>query len=316
MDDPTLWLSAPTEAYLQWQRTEAAGADRRAFSPRSIVQHEAMFERFMRHLAAAQRSLATFGPDHLESFFSDLARRCKPGTTTRLRYEKLLDRLGRHLVDIGVRKTNPAAVFTLAQTWPEDEPVPVYLLEPDDYRLQASIQSIDGLDERASRNRAIVGLLLSTGISAQEIRHAAVADLDQWPARPYLYIPKRGPREARKININEFATPALARWQNLRGGDSPLLFPSPRAGGPMTDEMLGRIVRDELLAIDVRLPDMSPRTLRNTYARRQLLAGRSNDDVMQMLGLTSQRTVIRIRATIPSRSFSLKGQIKKDSRLG
>lgn len=84
----------------------------------------------------------------------------------------------------------------------------------------------------------------------------------------------------------------------------------------MTDEMLGRIVRDELLAIDVRLPDMSPRTLRNTYARRQLLAGRSNDDVMQMLGLTSQRTVIRIRATIPSRSFSLKGQIKKDAQLG
>ena len=69
----------------------------------------------------------------------------------------------------------------------------------------------------------------------------------------------------------------------------------------MTDEMLGRIVRDELLAIDVRLPDMSPRTLRNTFARRLLLVGRSNDDVMHLLGLTSQRTVIRIRATIPPR---------------
>lgn len=158
MDDPTLWLSAPTDAYKQWQRTEAAGADRRAFSPRSIVQHEAMFERFMRHLTAVQRSLATFGPDHLESFFADLDRRCKPGTTTRLRYQKLLDRLGRHLVDVGVRKTNPAAVYTLTQTWPEDEPVPIYLIEDDDYRLQASIRSIDGLDDRALRNRAIVGL--------------------------------------------------------------------------------------------------------------------------------------------------------------
>ena len=79
---------------------------------------------------------------------------------------------------------------------------------------------------------------------------------------------------------------------------SALLFPSPRAGGPMTDEMLGRIVRDELLAVDIRVPDMSPRTLRNTFARRLLLAGRSNDDVMAALGLTSQRTVIRIRATL------------------
>ncbi|MCA7888564.1 site-specific integrase [Burkholderia contaminans] len=299
MDDPTLWLSAPTEAYQQWQRTEAAGADRRAFSPRSIVQHEAMFERFMRHLAAAQRSLATFGPDHLESFFADLDRRCKPGTTTRLRYQKLLDRLGRHLVDVGVRKTNPAAAYTLTQTWPEDEPVPVYLLEADDLRLQASIRAIDGLDDRALRNRAIVGLLLSTGITAQEIRQAAADDLDLSPARPHIQIPKRGSREARRINVDEFARPALTRWRNdTATSTGELLFPSPRAGGPMTDEMLGRIVRDVLLALDIRVPDMSPRTLRNTYARRLLLAGRNNDDVMHSLGLTSQRTVIRIRATL------------------
>ncbi|KVR40771.1 tyrosine-type recombinase/integrase [Burkholderia multivorans] len=303
MDEPTLWLSAPTEAYQQWQRTEAAGADRRAFSPRSIIQHEAMFERFMRHLAAAKLSLATFGPDHLESFFSDLDRRCKPGTTTRLRYEKLLDRLGRHLVDIGLRSSNPAAAYTLTQTWPEDEPVPVYLPEADDLRLQTSIRSIDGLDDRALRNRAIVALLLSTGVTAQEIRQAAAVDLDLSPARPHLLVRKHGPREARRVNVSEFAEPALARWLSRSAtAHSPLLFPSPRAGGPMTDEMLGRIVRDELLAVDIRVPDMSPRILRNTFARRQLLAGRSNDDVMRMLGLTSQRTVIRIRTTIPTGS--------------
>ncbi|KVK86634.1 tyrosine-type recombinase/integrase [Burkholderia sp. MSMB1498] len=299
MDETSLWLSVPTEAFHQWQRNEAAGADRRAFSPRSIVQHEAMFELFMRHLAVAQRTLATFGPDHLESFFAGLDRRCKPGTTTRLRYQKLLDRLGRHLVDVGVRKTNPAAAYTLTQTWPEDDPAPVYFLEADDHRLQESVATLDGLDERATRNRAIVALLLSTGITAQEIRKAAADDLDLSSARPHILIPKRGPREARRINVDEFARPALTRWRNdTATSPSALLFPSPRAGGPMTDEMLGRIVRDELLALDIRVPDMSPRTLRNTYARRQLLAGRNNDDVMHSLGLTSQRTVIRIRATL------------------
>ncbi|KWK06071.1 integrase [Burkholderia ubonensis] len=305
MDEPTLWLSAPTEAYQQWQRTEATGADRRSFSPRSIVQHNAMFERFMRHLATAQRTLATFGPDHLESFFADLDRRCKPGTTTHLRYQKLLDRLGRHLVDVGVRKTNPAAAYALTQTWPEDEPVPVYLLEADDLRLQAAIRTTDGLEDRALRNRAIVGLLLSTGITAQEIRQATALDLDLSPARPHILIPKRGARAARRINLEEFATPVLERWRHHTiTAASVLLFPSPRAGGPMTDEMLGRIVREELLAVDIRVPDMSPRTLRNTYARRLLLAGRSNDDVMGLLGLTSQRTVIRIRATLHSSSQS------------
>ncbi len=146
----------------------------------------------MRHLGAAQRTLATFGADQLEPFFAGLDRRCKPGTTTRLRYQKLLDRLGGHLVDVGVRKTNPAAAYALAQTWPEDEPVPVYLLEADDRRLRDSVASLDGLDERAVGNRAIVALLLSTGITAQEIRQAATSDLDFSPARPHILIPKRG----------------------------------------------------------------------------------------------------------------------------
>ncbi len=44
---------------------------------------------------------------------------------------------------------------------------------------------------------------------------------------------------------------------------------------------------------------MSPRTLRNTFCRRQLLAGRTRDEVSQMLGLTSNRTCDRIAATIP-----------------
>jgi hypothetical protein len=48
---------------------------------------------------------------------------------------------------------------------------------------------------------------------------------------------------------------------------------------------------------------MSPRILRNTYARRQLLAGRSNVDVSQLLGLTSQRTVVRLRATVEQCGF-------------
>lgn len=298
MDDPTLWLSAPTDAYQQWQRTEAAGADRRAFSPRSIVQHEAMFERFMRHLTAAQRSLATFGPDHLESFFADVDHRCRPGTTTRLRYQKLIDRLCRHLTEIGVREANPAAAFALAQAWPEDEPDPVYLPDGDDACLQAYLASAVP-EGTALRNRSIVGLLLATGITAKEVRLAKVDELELQSLRPHLDVPKRGAREARRIGVEAFAQPALGRWiTQIPATEAGLLFPSPRTGGPMTDAALGLIVRDALLAIDVRLPDMSPRTLRNTYARRLLLRGRSNEDVSRLLGLTSQRTVVRLRATI------------------
>jgi hypothetical protein len=38
--------------------------------------------------------------------------------------------------------------------------------------------------------------------------------------------------------------------------------------------------------------------LRNTYARRLLLAGPTNEEVSALLGLASDRTVVRLRATI------------------
>ncbi|MDR7008944.1 hypothetical protein [Paraburkholderia strydomiana] len=65
MNESHLWTAEPRTAYLQWQTTEAAGADRRRFSQRSIVQHKAMFDRFLRHLVTRGVALATFGPSTL-----------------------------------------------------------------------------------------------------------------------------------------------------------------------------------------------------------------------------------------------------------
>ncbi|RWA55727.1 hypothetical protein AU476_06400 [Cupriavidus sp. UYMSc13B] len=64
----TLWLSNTTLAYRDWQAREAAGADQRPFSARSIVQHQAMFEHFRRHLLARGTSVVAFGADDIEAF--------------------------------------------------------------------------------------------------------------------------------------------------------------------------------------------------------------------------------------------------------
>jgi hypothetical protein len=140
------------------------------------------------------------------------------------------------------------------------------------------------------------------------------------PLRPHLDVPKRGPRPERRITIPSFSTPALEAWvcsmENGYDARSPLsalrsplsalrspLFPAPRGNGSINDVLLGLIVREALEAIGFQAPDMSPRVLRNTYARRQLLAGRTNADVTMRLGLSSQRTVVRLRATIYTPSF-------------
>lgn len=301
MNTVSLWLSAPSDAFRIWQDTEAVGADRKPFSERSRVQHAAMFDRFLRHIQGQSASAATFDAAHIESFFNDVNTRAKPGTSTRLRYAKMLNRLCRHLIESGLRTGNPAAEFGVFDRWPDDDPLPVFLDPEADERLQAwTVPS--ALDEiRMLRNRAIVALFLGSGISAVELRHTQQRHLATEGVRPNVYVPKRAPRDERRVTLSSFSLAALRHWRdaNLSVGDA-LLFPAPGRSGTMNDVLLGAIVKEALEKIDFVAPDMSPRILRNTFARRQLLAGRSNEDTSRMLGLVSHRTVIRLRATIKS----------------
>nr|WP_318237872.1 hypothetical protein [Cupriavidus sp. CV2] len=150
----SLWFTNPTLAYADWQRREAAGADRRPFAARSIIQHQAMFEHFRRHLLDADTTVTTFGPDHIDTFWQAPDARGY-STATRMRYLKLLDRLCRHLVAIGVRKSNPAGQLVRDGHWPKAEPDPIYLPKDADARLQAWAQPHAGDDPAALRNRAM-----------------------------------------------------------------------------------------------------------------------------------------------------------------
>ncbi|WP_416047482.1 tyrosine-type recombinase/integrase [Cupriavidus basilensis] len=295
-----LWLTNPTLAYADWQAREAAGADRRPFSARSIVQHEAMFERFRRHLFVADVTLATFGSDHIEAFW--LAPEASGYTSaTRMRYLKLLDRLCRHLVAIGLRQGNPAEKLVRDGQWPQDDPLPIFLPEDADARLQAHVQPHAGDDLPTLRSRAIVAFFLGTGVTVAEGRAAQVADLHPAAMPPYLRVPAHGARVTRTVHLDSFAVPILSAWLERRASlpySGDLVFSLKASGMPITETSLGKIVRAALETIAFEAEDMSPRVLRNTFCRRQLLAGRSSEDVSKQLGLVSSRTCDRIAATI------------------
>ncbi|KFG92748.1 integrase [Burkholderia paludis] len=299
--DTNRWIIDPLGTFRTWQETAATGAGRRPFAPRSVVQHVAMFERFLRHLSAHRVSLATFGPDHVAAFLAELDRTCAPGTSTRMRYAKLIDRLGRHLVEAGVRTMHPAGRTTRDLAWPDSEPEPCFLPPDADAALQRHVQPRPGDTPADCRNRAIVALLLASGITSAEIRATThdATDLDAQP--PALSVPRDRARPARRIALAEFALAPLAAWYARTPEAAPAarLFPAPRSGGAMNDMFLVLVVRDALTAIGFHAADMSPRVLRNTYARRQLLAGHAHADVSAMLGLVSARTVTRLRQTLP-----------------
>ncbi|MDR8731453.1 MULTISPECIES: tyrosine-type recombinase/integrase [Burkholderia] len=295
------WTEAPAQAYRRWQEAEAVGSARRPFSARSIVQHTAMFERFARFLRTNCVTVASFGEDHLESFIAELGRMCAPGTSTALRYAKLLDRLCRHLVDIGVRADNPANAFARHGAWPTTEPVPLFLDEAADLRLQAYVQPASHHGARDVRNMAVVALLHATGVTSAELRRAQRMHVVADGTRPHIVVAAHKARGERIVPLAPFALAPLQRWLRAKTGDgAALLFPLEAATGSLSEDTLWRIVRDALEATGFDGADMSPRVLRNTFARRMLLAGRSNEDASRLLGLVSHRTVVRLRATIPA----------------
>jgi integrase len=67
-----------------------------------------------------------------------------------------------------------------------------------DDRLLASVQPQPADEPRDTRNRAIVALLLGTGLTSAEIRAAKVGELVTDGPRPEMRVPKRGPRDERR----------------------------------------------------------------------------------------------------------------------
>ncbi|TCK32669.1 site-specific recombinase XerD [Paraburkholderia sp. BL8N3] len=299
--DYDVWLTAPEEAYAQWQRAEATGADRRAFAEQSIVQHRSMFSRFNDYLIGHRQTVATFGADHIDGFFTQLAHDCQPGTTTRLRYLKLIDRFARHLVALDLRKDNPASEMLLRETWPEDEPTPIYLSEADDKRLQAVCAMREFESFKALRNTAIVALFLGSGVTAAELRQLRIDDLDVAGDRSTVYVEKHGPRIARRVPIDAFAVDVLRAYHDRRQDlqcPTNLLFVATAGGKPMKADTLLKCVREALHEAGATAADESPRLLRNTYGRRHISFGKTNEQVSNLLGLSSHRTATRLRQTL------------------
>ncbi|MWL91345.1 tyrosine-type recombinase/integrase [Cupriavidus sp. SW-Y-13] len=296
----TLWHLDPARAYADWQAREAAGADRRPFSQQSIVQHRAMFDRFHRYLVGRGTTLASFGADVLDGFWLD-GEAAQSSAATRMRYLKLIDRLCRHLVAIGIRDANPASEHVRGQRWPVDDPEPLFLPEDVDQRLQDFVRPQPYDDPARLQKRAIVALFLGTGATSSEGRAARLQDLHPQASPPYLHVPARPPKVSRTVHLAPFALATLTAWLSVRRGlpvNGDLLFTLKQAGTPITDMSLGKIVREAFAAIGYEAEDMGPRILRNTYCRRQLLGGVAPDAVSERLGLASNRTVVRIAATI------------------
>jgi len=119
--------------------------------------------------------------------------------------------------------------------------------------------------------------------------------------RPDVFVEKSGPRIARKVPLDAFSLKVMRAYHEARTNlpcPTNWLFLATSAGKPMKDDTLGQCVRAALNTLNISAADMSPRLLRNTYGRRHINAGHTNEEVSNLLGLSSHRTAVRLRQTL------------------
>jgi site-specific recombinase XerD len=159
------------------------------------------------------------------------------------------------------------------------------------------------------RNRAIVHVLLDTGIRAAELAYDSDRPSDQTGLRmdnvvlgrsdSYIWVMGKGSKP-RTIGLGNETTNSIRRYFNrernklIRGGSSGFAFLS-RIGDPLSVRMLQQFLAEtgELAGVS----DTHPHRFRHTFAVNQLLAGTPDLVLMRLLGHTSlEATKIYTRA--------------------
>jgi integrase/recombinase XerC len=192
----------------------------------------------------------------------------------------------KYLVRKKIIRRNPAdSVLTPKQ----DKRVPTYLSVDDMFRLLDSMKSETLL---GVRNRAIFETLYSCGIRVSELAGMNTSDVD--PENRMIRVLGKGARE-RWVPIGEKALNAVRTYRNrlskkkkISAEDDGPLFLN-KNNGRLTPRSIARIL-DDLVRRCALFHNVSPHTLRHSFATHLLDAGADLRVVQELLGHKSLST--------------------------
>lgn len=194
--------------------------------------------------------------------------------------------LFKYLVTEGYIATNPALLI---------EPPQIGLHLPQVLSVQeidAMIATIDPTSREALRDRALIETLYGCGLRVSELINLEVSRLNLEAG--YLTVVGKGSKE-RLIPLGEVTADALTDWLaqraegKIRPGEENYVFLAPRTGARITRMRVFDIVKR--LASDAGVKrDVSPHTLRHSFASHLLEGGANLRAIQQMLGHESIST--------------------------
>jgi site-specific recombinase XerD len=316
-ESPPFWKSDPVEAFSAFVKTEAyLRLGRRSFesdgdtenllpirdSSAQVYIH--MFTRFARWMRREEQDLFSITAAHLQSFLeykeSEGGKPSRALTSSiRVRYLRMLERVFTHLgiepnparhASFAVHHTKaagrdkPKAVLTDAQQAAFMRALPVAApFAPDD---------MDNPAWKRRRDRAMLAMMLGAGLKVSEvigIRTESVGTMDTTGSIPVSITPRsvNGNAKHHETQLRPFAVPEVTAWiveRKARKIPGDLLFPASLQGGLLNKATVYRYVKETLAQAGIDVHRKGGRTLRNSFAVRELEAGGGVELVGQFLG--------------------------------
>lgn len=250
----------------------------RGLSENTRVSYRADVEKLVCYLADGSTRLSDVTLDMLHNFSADLhdlgisprsQARIISGVKSFFRFLK-----SQHYID-----TNPALLLELPQ--PGIHLPDVLTVE----EIDRMIASVDLSAPEGQRNRAIVETLYSCGLRVSELVNLETGRV--YADEGYIVVSGKGSKE-RVVPISEMALREISAYMDVRAGmtikpgNEQILFLN-RRGAKLTRVMIFYIIKRLAEEAGIR-KEISPHTLRHSFATHLLEGGANLRAIQQMLG--------------------------------
>lgn len=154
------------------------------------------------------------------------------------------------------------------------------------------------------RNKAIVYLGLHGGLRKSEISSLSIDDVVLRISSLHVRYSKG--EKTRWVPMNNDLKNAVLEWLEIRGEqDHRYLFTSQKSGGPLSKQAIWNLCIS--IGEKLGIPEFTPHTLRHTFGRDLIVAGRRIEDVADLMGHSSIEST---RVYVRSRSSDLRAVVQ------
>lgn len=299
---------------------KAEGREVRPISKESATVYTHMFTNYVRWLENKRIRFEQAGEQEIRAFLdtrhdSKDSEGKKLNSAIRARYLRLLERVYAHLHVM----PNPATQASYGEyrgaKGGRDQPK-AYLTEKQQLAFLAHLPEAppfdpflneDGWERR--RDRAMLAMMLGAGLKVSEVLYLRVDQIGKRDANGD--VPVRFPTFAKGTHkehdtvLRTFAARYVLPWieeRKQRKLPTKLLFPATlTTDAPLHKATVYRHVKATLQRAGLEVPRMGGRTLRNSFAVRELGQGASIEQVKSFLGLYEQRSAEKYVVNKPHR---------------